>query len=185
MELDRLYGIGEDAMGWSRSFATGEFAMGLERGCGAGYNGMQWSWVGAIGLDGCYGVDGVGGTMELSGILWSSHGVRPYSHLQDLFAFLAQPNALLHLDLASTDCALDVVRGCGVAMGLPWGSRGADGPLVPPSSSGRCCTAVAHGSATSTWPGTASATGQLLPHMSMVAVGQGAVGAWGGRLGAH
>lgn len=89
MELDRLYGIGEDAMGWSRSFATGEFAMGLERGCGAGYNGMQWSWVGAIGLDGCYGVDGVGGTMELSGILWSSHGVRPYSHLQDLSAFVA------------------------------------------------------------------------------------------------
>ena len=36
MELDRLYGIGEDAMGWSRSFATGEFAMGLERGCGGG-----------------------------------------------------------------------------------------------------------------------------------------------------
>lgn len=107
-------------------------------------------------------------------------GSGPTPHLQDLFAFLAQPNALLHLDLASTDCALDVVRGCGVAMGLPWGSRGADGPLVPPSSSGRCCTAVAHGSATSTWPGTASATGQLLPHMSMVAVGQGAGGAWGG-----
>lgn len=35
------------------------------------------------------------------GLLGSPHGA-------DLFAFLAQPNALLHLDLASTDCALDV-----------------------------------------------------------------------------
>ncbi|XP_072192418.1 capping protein, Arp2/3 and myosin-I linker protein 3 isoform X3 [Excalfactoria chinensis] len=38
------------------------------------------------------------------GLLGSPHGA-------DLFAFLAQPNALLHLDLASTDCALDVLFG--------------------------------------------------------------------------
>ncbi|XP_042750144.1 LOW QUALITY PROTEIN: capping protein, Arp2/3 and myosin-I linker protein 3-like [Lagopus leucura] len=38
------------------------------------------------------------------GLLGSPHGT-------DLFAFLAQPNALLHLDLASTDCALDVLFG--------------------------------------------------------------------------
>ncbi|OXB55349.1 hypothetical protein ASZ78_007852 [Callipepla squamata] len=38
-------------------------------------------------------------------------GSGPTPHLQDLFAFLAQPNALLHLDLASTDCALDVLFG--------------------------------------------------------------------------
>lgn len=30
---------------------------------------------------------------------------------QALYSFLAQPNALVHLDLAGTDCAVDLVRG--------------------------------------------------------------------------
>lgn len=30
---------------------------------------------------------------------------------QALYSFLAQPNALVHLDLAGTDCAIDSVRG--------------------------------------------------------------------------
>ena len=29
---------------------------------------------------------------------------------QALYSFLAQPNALVHLDLAGTDCAIDLVR---------------------------------------------------------------------------
>lgn len=30
---------------------------------------------------------------------------------QALYSFLAQPNALVHLDLSGTDCAVDLVRG--------------------------------------------------------------------------
>lgn len=30
---------------------------------------------------------------------------------QALYSFLAQPNALVHLDLSGTDCTVDMVRG--------------------------------------------------------------------------
>lgn len=38
---------------------------------------------------------------------------------QALYSFLAQPNALVHLDLAGTDCAIDSVRGGLVMVGQP------------------------------------------------------------------
>lgn len=40
------------------------------------------------------------------------HLFLPLSFLpQALYSFLAQPNALVHLDLSGTDCAVDLVRG--------------------------------------------------------------------------
>lgn len=36
----------------------------------------------------------------------------PLCLFQALYSFLAQPNALVHLDLSGTDCAIDSVRAC-------------------------------------------------------------------------
>lgn len=48
---------------------------------------------------------------------------------QALYSFLAQPNALVHLDLSGTDCAVDLVRGwvmegAGQGVSKKWGLRG-------------------------------------------------------------
>lgn len=50
---------------------------------------------------------------------------------QALYSFLAQPNALVHLDLAGTDCAIDLVRGWLVMVDRPeviWGGQGGSVP---------------------------------------------------------
>lgn len=58
------------------------------------------------------GSRGWGGMRPVSWVWWCRPALKPsVSPPKALYSFLAQPNALVHLDLASTDCAIDLVRG--------------------------------------------------------------------------